>query len=133
MKFYKVLKNNAPVNHYAVYVEINYQEEHYICDYIGEDTPEAKVVNELGLTLRSRLVRSKGKYAMLEGTIFNPCRLAKIIIDLKSFDFKSFKGSEYKSGHTLLTVEADGYINKYLIYDDRTVSDLKEDLNNLKA
>jgi len=132
MKFFKVTKNNAPANHFARYMETPEHREHYVCDYIAEDTPEAQAANELGLTLRSRLLRSKGKYAMLEGSIFSPLRLLEIIVSLKAYDVERFTGKEYRDGHALLKIEADGCINRYLIYGDKTLDGLLEDLKKLK-
>ena len=132
MKFFKIVKKDSLDNHYEVFMETREHKEHYVCEYIDVDTPEAKEINELGLTLRSRLLRSNGEFAMLEGTIFNPKRLMDVIVDLKSFEFEEFTGKEYRDGHSILTVEADGYINKYLIYSNKVVNELKDRLNRLK-
>jgi hypothetical protein len=107
--------------------------EYYVCDYINEDTPEAKEINELGLTLRARLNRSRGEYAMLEGTIFNPTRLLDSIIKLTAFDVEKFTGSEYRDGHAILKVEADGCLNKYLIYGSYTLDKLTDRLKKMKG
>jgi len=132
MKFFKVIRNNAPANHFTVYMETGEHKEHYVCDFIAEDTPEAQAANELGLTLRSRLLRSKGEFAMLEGTIFNPHRLLNIIVSLKAYDVERFTGNEYRDGHALLKIEADGCINRYLIYSSKTVDKLLDKLKKLK-
>lgn len=132
MKFFKVIRNNAPPNHFTVYMETGEHKEHYVCDFIAEDTPEAQAANELGLTLRSRLLRSKGEFAMLEGTIFNPHRLLNIIVSLKAYDVERFTGNEYRDGHALLKIEADGCINRYLIYSSKTVDKLLDKLKKLK-
>ena len=130
MKFFDITKKDAPPNHFAVYMETSDHKEYYVCDYIIEDTPEAKETNELGLTLRARLNRSRGEYAMLEGTIFDPIRLLDSIVRLTAFDVEKFTGREYRDGHALLKVEADGCLNKYLIYKtsylDKLVGRLKE-------
>jgi len=132
MKFFKVIRNNAPPNHFTVYMETGEHKEHYVCDFIAEDTPRAQAANELGLTLRSRLLRSKGEFAMLEGTIFNPHRLLNIIVSLKAYDVERFTGNEYRDGHALLKIEADGCINRYLIYSSKTVDKLLDKLKKLK-
>lgn len=133
MKFFSVTKNDAPANHFAVYMETADHKEYYVCDYIVEDTPEAKETNELGLTLRARLNRSKGEYAMLEGTIFNPTRLLDSIVRLTAFDVEKFTGKEYRDGHALLKVEADGCINKYLIYKSSYLGKLTDRLKKMKG
>jgi len=113
-------------------METGEHKEHYVCDFIAEDTPGAQAANELGLTLRSRLLRSKGEFAMLEGTIFNPHRLLNIIVSLKAYDVERFTGNEYRDGHALLKIEADGCINRYLIYSSKTVDKLLDKLKKLK-
>jgi len=113
-------------------METGEHKEYYVCDFIAEDTPEAQAANELGLTLRSRLLRSKGEFAMLEGTIFNPHRLLNIIVSLKAYDVERFTGNEYRDGHALLKIEADGCINRYLIYSSKTVDKLLDKLKKLK-
>ena len=133
MIFFKATKKDAPANHFAVYMESTDHREFYVCDYINEDTPEAAAINELGLTLRARLERSKGSYAMLEGTIFNPYRLLDSIVDFKAFDVERFTGKEYRSGHALLKVEADGCTNRYLIYQKRTLDELTARLESMKG
>lgn len=132
MKFFKIIKNNAPGNHFTVYMESGEHKEHYVCDYIAEDTPEAQAANELGLTLRSRLLRSKGKYTMIEGNIYNPTRLLSIIVSLKAYDVERFTGNEYRDGHALLKIEADGCTNRYLIYSEKTLDGLLKDLRKMK-
>ena len=132
MKFYKKVKANSPANIFSVYMKTDKEQNHYVCDYIAEDTSEAQEVNELGLTLRSRLKRSRGIYAMLEGTIFNPERLLGIIVSFKSYDVESFTGKEYLDGHVVLKIEADGCVNKYLIYDKRYLEKWTDRLKEMK-
>jgi len=128
----KESKPNAHANHYAVYMSDAKHTAAYVCDYIAEDTPEAQKLNELGLTLRARLRRSNGVYAMLEGSIFNPDRLTSCIIDLCGFDVHYFKGGEYRDGYWFLSVEADGCVNKYQVYSQRKVDELTKFLNEFK-
>lgn len=118
MEFYKVPKteSNPDGKVFAVYMK-TISLEHYVCDMFADDSAEAAAVNALGLTLRARLDRSRGKYAMLEGEIFNPERLLRIACEITDFKKEDFTGDEYKNGHCLLTVTADGVTNKYLVYD----------------
>ena len=118
MNFKKVQKNqNSPdgKGKYAVYMNHNGR-EHYVCDMTDGNTSEDIASNELGLTLRARLTRSKGKYAMLEGTIYNPERLLEAACEINDFKKEEFIGGEYKEGYTTLTITADGCVNKYMIF-----------------
>ena len=132
MDFYKVSKNNGNENHFLVYMETRRHKEHYVCDYIAEDSPEADEANELGLTLRSRLLRSNGAFAMVEGTIFNPKRLLQIIVDLEDYSHEQYSGGIYRDSHSSLTVKADGCMNKYLLYDEITIKEIMEGLEKIK-
>ena len=119
MNFYKAQKNqnNPDSTKYAVYMKLNIA-EHYVCDMSDGNTAEDVSLNELGLTLRARLTRSNGKYAMLEGAIFNPERLLDAACEITNFKKESFTGGDYKEGYTLLTVTADGCVNKYMIFSN---------------
>ena len=118
MNFYKVQKNqsNPDSQIYAVYMA-HENKEHYVCDMADGSSAEDAALNELGLTLRARLTRSKGKYAMLEGSIFNPERLLDAACGITDFSTEEFTGGDYKNGYTLLTVTADGCVNKYMIFN----------------
>lgn len=116
MNFYKEKKNNDNPDGKKYSVYMKFDGDHYICDMIDGGTPNDVAANELGLTLRARLIRSKGKYAMLEGTVFNPERLLEAACEITDFIKKEFSGGEYKKGYTLLTIQADGCINKYMIF-----------------
>jgi hypothetical protein len=127
MDFFRELKteNNPDGNHYLVYVaNPDTRGKHYVSEMIDDDSAAAAKANEIGLTLRARLDRSGGKYAMLEGSIFNPTRLLRIVCSVTEYDVKSFTDGIYKSGHNLLTVKADGCVNKYLVYNDRLLREL---------
>ena len=126
MYFFKEPKANAQANHYAIYISDRDATKQYVCDYIDDDSPEAGEINELGLTLRSRILRSNGKYAMLEGTIFNPYRLLDIIVNLNEYDV------DRNNGRILLKVTADGCVNQYLIFKERTLTELTDGLEKLK-
>ena len=131
MKFYrKPHEDNPRGTNYAVYMESNYGRTHYVCEMTDESGDEAKAINELGLTLRARLTRSKGVYAMLEGSIFDPNRLLKSVCEISNYTVEPFIGGLYKDGYTLLTITADGCVNKYLIFSEPTlktlVSSIKE-------
>jgi len=102
--------------------------EHYVCDMTDGNSAEDVSANELGLTLRARLVRSKGKYAMLEGTIFNPERLLDAACEITDFSTEEFTGGEYKNGYTLLTVTADGCVNKYMVFNKLMLETLTKKL-----
>ena len=119
MHFFKTPKqeNNPKNNIFAVYMEWD-RNEHYVCDMVDSDTEEANAVNELGLTLRARLTRSRGKYAMLEGSIFNPERLLDAACGVTNYQKEEFTGGSYKRGYTLLTVTTDGCVNKYMIFSE---------------
>ena len=109
MNFYKVQKNqsNPDSQRYAVYMTHD-NKAHYVCDMTDGSFAEDAALNELGLTLRARLTRSKGKYAMLEGSIFNPERLLDAACEITDFSTEEFTGGDYKNGYTLLTIAADG-------------------------
>jgi len=131
MKFTKKAKkeNNPDGNIYAVYMTAN-SGEHYVCDMIDND--ESVAVNELGLTLRARLTRSNGKYAMLEGTIFNPTRLINAACKITDYNTEDFTGGEFKQGYTLLTVTADRCVNKYMIFCKSLLNTLLLELKQKK-
>ena len=130
MKFTKIQKNQNPADgkKYAVYMN-HENKEHYVCDMIDGSAAEDIALNELGLTLRARLIRSKGKYAMLEGTIFNPSRLLEAACEITDFQKEDFIGGDYKNGYTLLTVTADGCVNKYMIFNKSLADLLTKDFN----
>lgn len=98
---------------------------------VDGDTGEDTAANELGLTLRARLTRSKGKYAMLEGTIFNPERLLDSACGITGHMTEEFIGGEYKDGYTLLTVTADGCTNKYMIFSKFMLTTLLKRIDGL--
>jgi len=125
MEFFKtkVNESNSNGNRYAVYMQ-HERYTYYVCDMIDDDTEKSADINELGLTLRARLTRSKGKYAMLEGVIFNPERLLQSACEITDYSTEEFKGGEYKSGYTLLTVTTDNCINKYLIFNEVLLQNL---------
>ena len=102
----------------------DYGKIHYVCDFIDDNSDEAKAANELGLTLRARLKRSKGEYAMLEGSIFNPKNLVEIVCNVTNYKTKEFKGGDYQEGYTHLTVTADGCTNEYLIFNGNVLEHL---------
>ena len=112
---------------YAVYMTKD-QVEYYVCDMLDSVTEEAKALNELGLTLRSRLCRSSGRYAMLRGSIFNPERLINAACVIQDYKTKEFKGGDYKAGYTLLTITADGCTNEYMIYSNQLLASLMKRL-----
>ena len=114
---------------YAVYMVLD-NKEHYVCDMIDADSAEAAATNELGLTLRARLTRSKGWYAMLEGTVFNPERLLDSACEITEYSTDEFKGGNYKDGFSLLTVTADNCVNKYFVFSDVLLERL---LNKIKG
>jgi hypothetical protein len=103
--------------------------EHYVCDLVVSDAAEDIAANELGLTLRSRLTRSKGRYAMLEGSIFDPERLLKAACGITGYKKDVFTGGEYKKGYTLLTITADGCVNKYMIFSALLLESLTKSLD----
>lgn len=125
MYFYRKPKenDNPDGKRFAVYMKLD--SEHYVCDMVDGDTADDIAANELGLTLRARLTRSKGKYAMLEGAIFNPERLLDSVCEISNFKTEEFVGGEYKRGYTLLTVTADGCTNKYMIYSGHLLDSLR--------
>ena len=124
MLFYKKEKS-AKKGVYPVYMENN-SADYYVCDMVDGDTEEAKTANELGLTLRARLVRSKGKYAMLEGTIFNPERLMDSCCSISDFKNEKFEDKDCK----LLTITADNCTNKYLIFCPVLLKELLEEIDS---
>ena len=125
INFYRETKkeNNEDGRKYAVYMKL-LGNEYYVCDMIEGNTAEDSIINELGLTLRARLIRSRGKYAMLEGTIFNPERLLKSICGTPTYKKEEFSNGEYKRGYTLLSINADGCENKYMIFDKTMLDSL---------
>lgn len=129
MNFYKTKKgeNNPDGKTYAVYMELD-KKEHYVCGMTDGSTAEDIASNELGLTLRSRLTRSSGKYAMLEGSIFDPERLLKAACEINDVKKEAFIGGDYKDGYTLLTVTADGCVNKYMIFSRYMLDSLVDKL-----
>ena len=116
-------ENNPDGKHYSVYMELSGR-THYVCDLISDGGEDAASVNNLGLTLRARLTRSKGSYAMLEGEVFNPNRLLEAACDITAYSVDPFIGGKYKDGYTLLTVTADGCVNKYLVFSEATLKTL---------
>ena len=120
MDFYKEPKEGG---RYAVYISID-RKTHYVCDMTDGTSAEDTAVNELGLTLRARLTRSNGKFAMLEGSVFNPERLLKAACEITEFKKEAFTGGDYKSGYTLITVTADGCVNKYMVFSKRMLDSL---------
>lgn len=102
----------------------------YVCDFIDDNTEEAAAVNELGLTLRARLNRSNGDFAMLKGSIFNPNKLLTAAMDIADYTIEQVAGGIEDAGHALLTVTADGCVNKYIIFNPITMTSLEK---NLKA
>jgi len=104
-------------------------DNHYVCDMTDGNAAEDIASNELGLTLRARLTRSKGKYVMLEGTIFNPERLLEAACEITDFKKEEFIGGEYKDGYTLLIITADGCINKYMIFSKSMLTSLTSKLD----
>ncbi len=134
MRFHREPKteNNPDLTQHSVYMVDASGRGHYICDMIDGDTPEALAVNTLGLTLRARLTRSKGAYAMLEGEVFNPNRLLDAACTVTDYTVEPFKGDVYKDGYTLLTVNADGCVNKYLIFTDSLLRALERSLKKMK-
>lgn len=117
MNFYKkqIGENAQAGKRYAVYMHHN-QDHYYVCEMVDSNAPEDAAANELGLTLRSRLVRSKGKYAMLQGTIFNPSRLINAACEITKYKKEDVSSGNTK-GYTLLTVTADGCVNSYMVFD----------------
>lgn len=130
MTFFKeqINENNSGGRKYAVYMLNN--GAYYICDMIDGDSPGDVATNELGLTLRARLARSKGRYAMLDGTIFNPERLLDAACEINDFKKKEVSGGEKKKGYTLLTITADGCVNSYMIFDQYLLNTLTGKLNS---
>ena len=125
MNFTKVPKNqnNPDGAKFSVYLEyLGYK--HYVCDMTDSTAAEDIAANELGLTLRARLTRSRGKYAMLEGTIFNPERLLDAACEITDYKKEEFTGGDYKDGYTLLTITADYCVNTYMIFDKKMLFDL---------
>ena len=131
MVFQKTAKkeNNPDGNLYTVQMRYGGR-NYYVCQMIDGDTPEAAAVNELGLTLRARLVRSKGKYAMLEGTIFNPSRLLDAACEVTDYSKDYFVSGDSQKGYTLLSITADGCVNKYMIFDTVLLRALTSKLKN---
>ena len=125
MNFYMIPKEEDILikKSYSVYMENN-SHHHYICDLIDDDSEKAKEVNELGLTLRARLTRSKGAFAMLVGVVFDPFRLLRAACDITSHKTEEFVGGQYKNGYTLLTIIADRCTNKYLVFDKSQLESL---------
>ena len=131
MVFSKTAKkeNNPDGNVYSVQMRHNGR-DYYVCEMIDSETPEAVAANELGLTLRARLVRSKGQYAMLEGTIFNPIRLLDAACEVTNYTKDYFVNGDSQEGYTLLTIMADECINKYMIFSSSLLSSLTSKLKN---
>lgn len=131
MNFYREPKTekNPAGTRYSVYMQNN-GKTHYVCDIDDGAGSDATAVNNLGLTLRARLTRSKGEYAMLEGEVFNPTRLLQSVCGITGHTVEPFMGGIYKDGYTLLTIKADGCVNKYLIFSDRK---LRELVGSIKA
>jgi hypothetical protein len=131
MYFYKEpqSESNPDGKLYHVYMAHG-TKAHYVCDMIDGNTEEAAAVNKLGLTLRARLTRSRGAYAMLEGEIFNPNRLMDAACEFSGYTAEPFKDGKYKNGYTLLTVTADGIINKYLIFENSVLKSLVETIKS---
>lgn len=129
MKFYREPKpeKNPDGTKYSVYME-NDGRTHYVCDMTDGTDLEATAANTLGLTLRARLTRSKGDFAMLEGDVFDPARLLKSVCSITEHTLEPFKGGVYKDGYTLLTIRADGCVNKYLIFSERRLKDLVDSI-----
>jgi len=133
MNFKKIQKNQSNPDNagkYAVYMQYN-GGEHYVCDITDGTTADNITSNELGLTLRSRLIRSKGKYAMLEGTIFNPERLLEAACEINEFKKEAFTDGDYKDGYTLLIITADGCVNKYMIFSNELLAVLIRKLEKM--
>ena len=130
MEFTRTLKkeNNPEGNVYSVLMRHNGR-IYYVCEMIDGDTEEAAAVNELGLTLRARLVRSKGQYAMLEGTIFNPSRLLDAVCEITDYTKEDFVSGDDKEGYSLLSITADGCINKYMIFSTSLLDALISQIN----
>jgi hypothetical protein len=128
MDFIKSKKTESnSSNRVPVFMRL-YNDYFYVCDMADSSDPEHVAVNELGLTLRARLVRSSGKYAMLEGTIFNPQRLIGAACEINDFKKEEVPGTDGKKGHTLLTVTADGCVNTYMIFDKSLLDSLTSKL-----
>lgn len=133
MKFVLELKNNSSEDQeqYLVYMIDNGQ-THYVCEMCEGIGGDAQKINDLGLTLRARLHRSRGKYAMLEGTVFNPLRLIGCICHLENYQTEDFVGGIYKSGYTKLTIIADHCVNIYLIFQRPYLNTLLNKLEQLR-
>ena len=133
MQFHKKQKTGAipDEKRYAVYMQQNGCPDKYVCDMVDGDGEEAAAINKLGLNLRTRLTRSQGRYAMLEGEIFDPERLVKAVCSVTSFETEAVKDKTAK-GHTRLTVTADGITNTYLVFDSSTLDSLIRKLEELK-
>jgi len=127
MNFKKVKKGKKTL----VYMQ-NGRKEQYVCEIVDDSTENAVAVNEHGLTLRARILRSKGQYAMSEGTIFNPRRLLDSACEITDHKTEEFKDADYKDGHTLLTITADGCINKYLIFSSVLLDELLKKIKSRK-
>lgn len=129
MYFNKTVKkeDNPDGNVYTVQMRHNGR-DYYVCEMIDSDTPEALAVNELGLTLRARLVRSRGQYAMLEGTIFNPNRLLEAACKITDYTKDYFVSGDSQEGYTLLSITADGCVNKYMVFSSNLLSVLSSEL-----
>jgi hypothetical protein len=105
--------------------------DHYVCDLVDSDAVEDAAENELGLTLRARLTRSKGQYAMLEGSIFNPERLLEAVCNVAHYEKEEFIGGAYMKGYTLLTITADGCVNKYMVFNKNLLNSLIKKLDSV--
>ena len=127
MTFTRKPKNEGDPNSkiFAVHMTQTNKTPQYVCDMIDDNGEEADAVNNLGLTLRTRLVRSKGDYAMLEGSIFNPNKLLIATVNITDLKVEQIAGGIKDGGHALLTVTADGCVNKYIIFNPYTLSDLE--------
>jgi hypothetical protein len=132
MVFKKMLKQKSSKDGkvFAVFMNHN-KREHYVCDLYEGDTPEAAAANELGLTIRSRLLRSGGESAMLEGSIFNPSRLLDIVCAVTDYTAEKVEGFNNVKGYTLLTITADGCVNKYMVFSEYTLERLTSKLKTL--
>jgi len=115
MKFTKTQKTDNP-GESVVFMHLR-GVDYYVCDMVDNSNPNHVAINELGLTLRSRLARSNGKFAMLEGTIFNPERLLTAACAINDYQKKEIIGVNGKKGYTLLTITADDCVNTFMIFD----------------
>lgn len=76
------------------------------------------------------MTRSNGVYAMLEGEIFNPDSLLRAACTITEYAVEPFIGGVYKDGYSLLTVVADGCVNKFRVFSELK---LKELVNAIKV